>query len=118
MKLVILFAVVAVSLAAPQSGRTDVRYAVILRLDNDIFPDGSYRQQKVIGNNVGTAAQGSFQYTSPEGIPVHIQYIADENGFQPIGNVLPTPPPVPEVIARSIQFNAANQQPVNPYRRP
>ena len=25
-------------------------------------------------------AQGSFSYTSPEGIPISISYVADENG--------------------------------------
>lgn len=27
-------------------------------------------------------AQGSYSYTSPEGMPVKVNYIADENGFQ------------------------------------
>ncbi|KAJ8954435.1 hypothetical protein NQ318_011111 [Aromia moschata] len=68
-------------------------------------------QQRGVGESAGTVAQGSFQYTSPEGVPVQIQYIADENGFQPVGNVLPTPPPIPEAIARSLRYNAANPQP-------
>ncbi|KAH8400964.1 hypothetical protein KR009_002187, partial [Drosophila setifemur] len=37
-------------------------------------------------------AQGSYSYMSPEG-PISITYIADENGFQPVGAHLPTPPP-------------------------
>ncbi|ENN76241.1 hypothetical protein YQE_07207, partial [Dendroctonus ponderosae] len=36
---------------------------------------------------------GSFFYHSPEGLPIHLEYIADENGFQPHGAHLPTPPP-------------------------
>ncbi|KAG8235580.1 hypothetical protein J437_LFUL015435 [Ladona fulva] len=32
-------------------------------------------------------AQGSYSYTSPEGVLVQMQYIADENGFQPIKNL-------------------------------
>ncbi|KAJ8947813.1 hypothetical protein NQ314_008536 [Rhamnusium bicolor] len=83
-------------------------------------------QQKAIGPDAGTAAQGSYQYTSPEGVPVQIQYIADENGFQPVGNVLPTPPPIPEAILKSLQYNAAHPEPepsyaaqptYSPYRR-
>lgn len=27
-------------------------------------------------------AQGSYSYTSPEGMPIKVNYIADENGFQ------------------------------------
>lgn len=41
--------------------------------------------------------QGSFSYFSPDGQPISVTYIADENGFQPQGEHLPTPPPVPEV---------------------
>lgn len=30
-------------------------------------------------------AQGSFQYTAPDGTPIQLQYIANEGGFQPTG---------------------------------
>ncbi|XP_014259553.1 larval cuticle protein LCP-17-like [Cimex lectularius] len=33
--------------------------------------------------------QGSYKFTSPEGVPVHLRYTADEYGFHPHGNVLP-----------------------------
>lgn len=32
---------------------------------------------------ISLSATGSYAYTSPEGVPVAISYIADENGFQP-----------------------------------
>lgn len=41
--------------------------------------------------------QGSYSYTSPEGKPITVTYIADELGFRAEGNHLPTPPPIPEV---------------------
>lgn len=42
--------------------------------------------------------QGSYSYTSPEGQVITVNYIADEKGFHPTGDHLPTPPPVsPEV---------------------
>ncbi|KAJ8947812.1 hypothetical protein NQ314_008535 [Rhamnusium bicolor] len=66
--------------------------------------------QKQIGNELGTAAQGSFQYTSPEGIPIAVSYIADENGFQPQGAHLPTPPPIPPAILRALEYNAAHPE--------
>lgn len=61
-----------------------------------------------VGPESGIAATGTYQYTSPEGVPVQVSYTADENGFQPAGNVLPTPPPVPQAILRSIEYNAAH----------
>lgn len=68
------------------------------------------------------AAQGGFRYTAPDGTPVEISYIADENGFQPQGNVLPQAPPIPDYILRSIAYNEAHpetDQPKPPvYRRP
>lgn len=51
-----------------------------------------------------------MQYTSPEGIPIETSYVADENGYQPQGAHLPTPPPIPEAILRSLEYNAAHPQ--------
>ncbi|XP_054264644.1 endocuticle structural glycoprotein SgAbd-1-like isoform X1 [Macrosteles quadrilineatus] len=48
--------------------------------------------------------QGSYTYYSPEGVPITTTYIADENGFQVQGDHLPVPPPLPEAIAKSIEY--------------
>lgn len=32
-------------------------------------------------------AQGFFQYTGEDGIPISLKYVADENGFQPIVSI-------------------------------
>lgn len=73
-------------------------------------------------------AQGSFSYTGPDGIPITLNYIADENGklltqfsynlywikinslppgFRAEGAHLPTPPPIPPEIQRALELIAA-----------
>lgn len=66
------------------------------------------------GNEPAIQAQGGFQYTAPDGAPISLTYVADENGFQPQGAhlpVAPTPPPIPDYILRSIEYNAAHPEP-------
>lgn len=40
-------------------------------------------QLKEVGTERAIAAQGAFSYISPDGTPISLSYIADENGFQP-----------------------------------
>lgn len=54
--------------------------------------------------------QGVFSYTSPEGYPIKVTYIADENGFRAEGVHLPTAPPIPEAILRSLEYNRAHPE--------
>ncbi|KAJ8920789.1 hypothetical protein NQ315_004930 [Exocentrus adspersus] len=108
------------------------RIYAILRSNSDIAPDGSsyqygYETENGIsvqesGNLIaagpegGIAASGSYQFTSPEGLPVQITYVADQNGYRAQGNVLPTPPPIPDAILRSIAYNQAHPEPQTPGR--
>lgn len=93
----------------------------ILRLDNNNEGDGTYSYAYETGNGISAqergqlrgadalAADGSFSFTSPEGQQFSITYTADENGFHPQGAHLPTPPPIPEAILKSIQQNLAEE---------
>lgn len=95
----------------------------IIRFDKEQGNDGSYKAAYETGNNIfaeeegflkdlgpdpeeegGTLAaqvqKGSYSYTAPDGQIITVNYIADESGFHPSGDHLPTPPPVsPEVQA-------------------
>ncbi|XP_023944532.2 hornerin [Bicyclus anynana] len=53
----------------------------------------------------GVKAQGGFSYTGDDGQAYSLTYTADENGFQPQGEHLPTPHPIPEEILKSIEEN-------------
>ncbi|XP_045525884.1 uncharacterized protein LOC123715102 [Pieris brassicae] len=54
----------------------------------------------------GVKAQGGYSYTGDDGKSYTITYTADEQGYQPQGEHLPTPPPIPEEILKSIEKNA------------
>lgn len=47
---------------------------------------------------------GSYSYVDPDGNTITVTYNADENGFVAQGDHLPVPPPIPEAIARSLEY--------------
>lgn len=72
----------------------------ILKYDSKLNQDGSYQYSYETGNGIQAAeqgyvknagakdgeiqvAEGYFQYTGDDGIPISLKYVADENGFQP-----------------------------------
>ncbi|XP_034481344.1 endocuticle structural glycoprotein SgAbd-5-like [Drosophila innubila] len=102
-----VFAVCAVLLvsltnAAPVD---DSKNAEILKYENDNNGLGSYnfayetsngvsRSEQASLNNVGTeneatSVQGSYKWVDPEGHIHTINFVADENGYQPEGEDIP-----------------------------
>lgn len=55
-------------------------------------------------SSAGEAIQGGYSYTGDDGKVYTVTYTADENGYRPTGDHLPTPPPVPEAIARAVEY--------------
>lgn len=55
-------------------------------------------------------AEGSYSYTAPDGTRISVTYVADENGFVPVGDHLPTPPPIPEAILKALAYIEAHPE--------
>ena len=51
---------------------------------------------------------GDFQWVDPHGEHIAVQYVADENGYQPNSAALPTPPPIPVAILKSLDYIRAH----------
>ncbi|XP_042856744.1 cuticle protein CP14.6-like [Penaeus japonicus] len=130
MKFVVVALLAAVATAAPQYGdsRPQARFdsleeVAILRDDRVIEDDGRYNFDVETANGIVMSeagsptglegainSAGSFSYTAPDGTPVSLQFVADENGFQPQGAHLPVAPefphPIPQFVLDQIAFAA------------
>ncbi|XP_068144153.1 endocuticle structural glycoprotein SgAbd-3 [Drosophila tropicalis] len=61
----------------------------------------------------GESIHGKYSFVGEDGKTYVVSYTADENGFQAVGDHLPTPPPTPEWIERSLEY-----QRLHPYHPP
>ncbi|XP_066944480.1 cuticle protein AMP1A-like [Macrobrachium rosenbergii] len=116
MKFVILAALAAVVVAAPQEYGVDSREVVpILRDERVQEDDGRYNFDVETGNGIAISQSGSpvsegaiasvssqFSYTAPDGTPVVLKFVADENGFQPQSDLLPVAPEFPHPIPQFV----------------
>ncbi|CAH0627159.1 unnamed protein product [Chrysodeixis includens] len=105
----------------------------IIRQEQILNPDGSYKWSYETGNGISAeeqgyvknqgipeqeaqVAQGQYQYTAPDGQVIQLQYLADENGFQPQGAHIPTSPPIPREIQASLDHLATLRPPTQENR--
>ncbi|KAH8355356.1 hypothetical protein KR093_011538, partial [Drosophila rubida] len=92
----------------------DVHAETLNRAD-DVRPDGfsavletsNHISESRNGDEHGNI-HGNYGWISPEGEHIQITYVADENGYQPSGAHLPTPPPIPVEIQRALEWIAAH----------
>ncbi|XP_031616777.1 cuticle protein AMP1A-like [Contarinia nasturtii] len=61
-------------------------------------------QLKQIGPESAIVSQGQFGWTAPDGTPVQLSFVADENGYQPTGSILPVGPPTPAHVLRLVEY--------------
>merc|ERR1712105_270366 len=88
---------VAIVKQAQEHDTAQQKYSYSFEADNGIAVSES-GNQKEIGptvEDIGTVARGSYSYPAPDGNRYTVNWVADENGFQPTGAHLPTPPPTP-----------------------
>ncbi|XP_059053388.1 larval cuticle protein LCP-17-like [Achroia grisella] len=133
MKFFIILAVALVSAHADVShivkSGGDEASASVVRSGYDISPEGAFQYEYETSNGISGQAdgvvkngnsdnpaleiKGGVRYTAPDGSPIDLSYIANENGYQPQGSHIPVPPPIPEAIQRSLDYIAAHPPPVD-----
>merc|ERR1712168_1143291 len=108
MKLVVLACLAAVAVAAPQL--QEEREVLVLRDDRVDNGDGSFSYAVEADNGINTAVvgsvgsegqsnmEGSYTVLLEDGTQAVIRFIANENGFQPQSDILPTPHPLPAYV--------------------
>ncbi|XP_027218486.2 cuticle protein AMP1A [Penaeus vannamei] len=113
MKTIILACLVAVAVAAPQLQEREV---VLLRDDRIANEDGTFSYALEADNGINTAVegavgsagqinqQGSYTLTLEDGTQAVVSFIANENGFQPSSNILPTPHPLPAHVFELLEI--------------
>ncbi|XP_063229456.1 endocuticle structural glycoprotein SgAbd-3-like [Bacillus rossius redtenbacheri] len=134
MQLIVISCLLAAALAAPQVRQFAPNEPIpIVSQTNVVNEDGSFQNsyESADGTRVdsagalkslgpqedGQAIQGSYSFVGTDGVVYQLTYIADENGFQPQANYLPTPPPIPEKILEALAYNAAHPEEDNLKRK-
>ncbi|XP_045509175.1 larval cuticle protein LCP-17-like [Colias croceus] len=84
------------------------QYQWAIETDNGISAQAKGALNNPQAENPSQIVQGQAQWKSPEGEVVQFAYTADENGYQVQGSHVPTPPPVPEAIIRSLEYIRAH----------
>ncbi|XP_069188972.1 cuticle protein AMP1A-like [Procambarus clarkii] len=131
MKFTILAVVVAAAVAAPQGGyqlqptysaptlraQAPATFEIVPILRDDRVQDdnGKYNFEVEAGNSIvfsesgspdgpegAVVSSGQYSYTAPDGTPVLVKYVADENGFQPESDLLPVAPEFPHPIPQFV----------------
>ncbi|KAM7342273.1 larval cuticle protein 2-like [Cochliomyia hominivorax] len=103
-KIFLLAALIACAAAV----ESDDFHAQATLLKSDVRPDGfdsaletTNHIHQVASGDVHGNIHGDISWISPEGEHIEIKYVADEHGYQPVGNVIH---PIPEAILKSIEY--------------
>ncbi|XP_055632928.1 uncharacterized protein LOC129773356 [Toxorhynchites rutilus septentrionalis] len=83
-------------------------YRYLTEKDTQVAETGRIEERNT--DNETLRAKGFFEYVGTDGVQYRVDYTADENGFVPVGAHLPVAPPVPEQIARALEYVRRLQQ--------
>ncbi|XP_071552015.1 cuticle protein AM1159-like isoform X1 [Panulirus ornatus] len=117
MKFILLVCLVASVAAAPQHSEKD---ATIIVDEREDLGDGNFNYRYETSNKIyesrtgtpGVAGQsnmdGVISFVFPDGTPAELSFVANDHGFQPSSNLLPTPHPFPDFVYE--QLRVAEEQ--------
>ncbi|XP_017862965.1 PREDICTED: cuticle protein CP14.6-like [Drosophila arizonae] len=89
---------VALTTAAPTNDATIVSQTADVRPDGYTLQletsDGTKRSEEAILNNIGTedeaiSVKGTYSYVGDDGVTYQVNFVADQNGYQPEGAHIP-----------------------------
>ncbi|XP_015595822.1 larval cuticle protein LCP-17 [Cephus cinctus] len=118
-KLIVFICLIALSVSAEISTSP----VAILHQESEVNPDGSFFNVWESENGIKVQEQGTLKHvedqdvsvvngdvswTDNDGKSIHLTYVADENGFQPQGEHIPTPHPMPQSVIRALEYIAAH----------
>ncbi|XP_037824903.1 pupal cuticle protein Edg-78E [Lucilia sericata] len=104
----LILATVFITLAVAAAKNNDT----ITKFVSQVNSDGTYGYEVEQSSGVeykeagfgGHYANGAYQYVSPEGKRIAVVYTADETGFHPKSDSIPTPPPIPAYILKALEY--------------
>lgn len=68
--------------------------------------NGIHAEENGSGDDSSKTTRGGYSYISPEGEKISIEYVADGEGYHPVGSHVPE---IPEAILKSIELNKAEE---------
>lgn len=123
-KVLLLAVLAAFALCDETPGGANVVPIVSQEMEAD--PEGKYRwsyetgdgskvsqegELRALGEEQGIVQRGQFSYQGDDGTTYSVSYVADENGYQPVGEHLPVAPEVPAPIQKALEFLATAPPP-------
>lgn len=106
------------SIVASEGSDADKTRASTLKFSNEIgsenYSYGFETDNGIAAGESGVAADGikangEYSYKGDDGKVYSVSYTADKGGYKPQGSHLPTPPPIPDEIIKSLEQNAKEE---------